>query len=257
MFKLDAVYLDTDPRWYSSKNARVNIITLVTQGTCIYWIDGKEVILHKGDLLFVPACAQRYGTSDPLEPHVKYSVIFTEVDPQCPLPLLHNKSHIKLTTQQFDYFKQRFQLLFQRWIGQQKYYYYVCKSILEELSALINEELDAKFVSSNKRSLVKRMEQYILDHYQSNITIRDLAKQHDLNPNYAIAVFREVTGQPPIQYLLRIRIAAACDLLHHTEMSIAEIADYLGFCNQSYMNRVFKKVTGVPPSAMRRNQEEA
>ena len=55
-------------------------------------------------------------------------------------------------------------------------------------------------------------------------------------------------GQSPIDYLTGYRISEACSLLKNTGLSIAEIAVSVGFFDQFYFSRVFKKVKGVPPS---------
>ena len=55
-------------------------------------------------------------------------------------------------------------------------------------------------------------------------------------------------GQSPIDYLTNYRISEACSLLKNSNLSIAEIAVSVGFFDQFYFSRVFKKVKGVPPS---------
>ena len=55
-------------------------------------------------------------------------------------------------------------------------------------------------------------------------------------------------GQSPIDYLTSYRISEACYLLKNSQLSIAEIAVSVGFFDQFYFSRVFKKTKGVPPS---------
>ena len=55
-------------------------------------------------------------------------------------------------------------------------------------------------------------------------------------------------GQSPIDYLTDYRIREACNLLCNSQLSIAEIAVSVGFFDQFYFSRVFKKAKGVPPS---------
>ena len=55
-------------------------------------------------------------------------------------------------------------------------------------------------------------------------------------------------GQSPIDYLTSYRISEACSLLKNSSLSIAEIAVSVGFFDQFYFSRGFKKVKGVPPS---------
>ena len=61
-------------------------------------------------------------------------------------------------------------------------------------------------------------------------------------------VFMAIVGQSPIDCLTNYRISEACSLLKNSNLSIAEIAVSVGFFDQFYFSRVFKKVKGVPPS---------
>ena len=61
-------------------------------------------------------------------------------------------------------------------------------------------------------------------------------------------VFINNVGQSPIDYLTNYRIGEACNLLRSSSLSIAEIAVSVGFFDQFYFSRVFKKLKGVPPS---------
>ena len=76
---------------------------------------------------------------------------------------------------------------------------------------------------------------YIQFNYSHDISVDDIAK--------AVGVSRS-----PIDYLTGYRISEACSLLKNTGLSIAEIAVSVGFFDQFYFSRVFKKVKGVPPS---------
>ena len=58
-------------------------------------------------------------------------------------------------------------------------------------------------------------------------------------------VFMSNVGQSPIDYLTSYRISEACSLLKNSSLSIAEIAVSVGFFDQFYFSRVFKKVKGV------------
>jgi AraC-like DNA-binding protein len=55
-------------------------------------------------------------------------------------------------------------------------------------------------------------------------------------------------GKSPIDYLTEYRINEACNLLRSSNLSIAEVAISVGFFDQFYFSRVFKKAVGMPPS---------
>ena len=99
------------------------------------------------------------------------------------------------------------------------------------------------------------LKKYIFHHYREKIKVSDLAEHIDRTPNYVSTIFKEVTGQTPIEYIQYVRISFAKELLVNQSMSVAEVADYLGFCDQFYFHRVFKKVTGYAPSVLLKDRK--
>jgi len=83
------------------------------------------------------------------------------------------------------------------------------------------------------------------------LPLRKVASLVQINPNYFCEKFKEVTGINYVQYLARIRVAKATDLLCNSERRISEIAFAVGFQSLSQFNRVFKKLTGKSPTEVR------
>ena len=164
------------------------------------------------------------------------------------LPILDRPTASLMKTSHYDYIRQRFSQATQHWLKQTRYSKKICNSILTEIIALMNEEIDTQTVHGKAYAHVVKLQQYMLEHYRENISVLDLANLIDRTPNYVSAIFKQATGQTISDYLQRIRISAACDLLINSRMSIKEISDFLGFCEQSYFTRVFKRVTGTIPT---------
>ncbi len=89
---------------------------------------------------------------------------------------------------------------------------------------------------------------YIQFNYSHDISVDDIAKAVGVSRSHLYRVFMSNVGQSPIDYLTNYRISEACSLLKSTNLSIAEIAVSVGFFDQFYFSRVFKKVKGIPPS---------
>ncbi len=82
-------------------------------------------------------------------------------------------------------------------------------------------------------------------------TLRDVADRMHMSYSWFRKQFKQYTGYSPGQYLLRLRVQRARELLADPDRSLEQIADELGFCSQAHFTRVFKQRTGVPPGAFR------
>lgn len=89
---------------------------------------------------------------------------------------------------------------------------------------------------------------FIQFNYFHDISIDDIAKSVGVSRSHLYRVFMRNVGQSPIDYLTGYRISEACTLLKSSQLSIAEIAVSVGFFDQFYFSRVFKKAKGMPPS---------
>ena len=94
--------------------------------------------------------------------------------------------------------------------------------------------------------------QYIDDHLAEPISNADLAGILYLSTTYFADLFTRHFGMPPRQYVLHKRMSAAAALLLEGELSVKEIAFSLGFENESYFNRLFRKFTDMSPGAYRK-----
>ena len=80
-----------------------------------------------------------------------------------------------------------------------------------------------------------------------------MAEAAGLSASHLAHCFRSETGMSVRDYLTRVRVVIAQDLLAHTDTKLPPIADRLGFVDASHLSRVFRKVTGRAPSAFRRS----
>lgn len=97
---------------------------------------------------------------------------------------------------------------------------------------------------------------YIDEKYSENITISDLAKIAHLSANRFILSFKRFMGMTPIQYVINRRISMACNMVMNNNMSITDIAFESGFKNTANFNKHFKKIVGMTPMEMRKNNQE-
>ncbi len=88
--------------------------------------------------------------------------------------------------------------------------------------------------------------------YMEPWTLKTMAGFCHLSPDYFSHVFKKAAGMPPIQYLNRLRVAKARELLVSEGLTVSAAAFLTGFGDPLYFSRVFKQFTGVSPEGFRK-----
>lgn len=97
------------------------------------------------------------------------------------------------------------------------------------------------------RSKLKTAIAYIHEHLDQDLSLAVMAAVVQISPHYFASLFKQSTGLTPHQYVTVRRIERAKLLLTQPQLEIADIAQQVGFQNQSYFTTVFSKHTGVTP----------
>ncbi len=88
-------------------------------------------------------------------------------------------------------------------------------------------------------------------------TVDELAREAALSRSALGKRFAELIGEPPMQYLMRWRLALAARALRTGPDPVGRIAERCGYESEAAFNRAFKREFGIPPAAWRRNEEAA
>ena len=97
------------------------------------------------------------------------------------------------------------------------------------------------------KSQLRRIIEYINENLDRNLTLAQLAAIANMSSSYFSYSFKLSTGYAPHQYIIQRRIERAKQLLIQKKLTIADIANSLGFSHQSHFNRHFKRLVGVTP----------
>ncbi|HUX22380.1 MAG TPA: helix-turn-helix domain-containing protein, partial [Spirochaetia bacterium] len=128
---------------------------------------------------------------------------------------------------------------------------------VEELADSVDatcRELRAAIEKTKLRHIspvVARVKAYVEDQFRIPIRLDALAATFGINPSYLSHIFREQIGSSPMDYLSKIRIEHAKELLRRSSQTVYQIASEVGFDDAGYFGKVFKKYTGMRPSAYR------
>jgi AraC-like DNA-binding protein len=101
------------------------------------------------------------------------------------------------------------------------------------------------------RYLARRIEEFVGTRLEAGIDIAELANSIGYSTSHFFRMFRRWFGMTPHAYLMRRRLVVAKELLTSTDISLAEIALKVGFCDQSHLSRSFRRFSGLPPRAFR------
>lgn len=98
---------------------------------------------------------------------------------------------------------------------------------------------------------------YLLNHYHQKITLDQLAKEFGTNRNSLNLEFKTQTDCSVIEYLLRLRVRIACQLLKDTSLPITEVAERVGYVDVTHFGRIFRRRMQLSPSAYRKRHKTA
>ncbi|MGI6148041.1 MAG: PocR ligand-binding domain-containing protein [Limnochordia bacterium] len=121
-------------------------------------------------------------------------------------------------------------------------------SLVPVLERFIESTFGSK--SLKNRDLMYKAVSFIRTHYREDLVLEDAAREVGLHPTYFSKLFKEEMGISFTDYLSKVRVEAA-KLLMRSDYSLAEISQMVGFNDQSYFTKVFKKHTGESPHRWR------
>ena len=110
---------------------------------------------------------------------------------------------------------------------------------------------------NSESPMIKKAVQYIQDHYADDLSLEQVAKAANMSSFYFCKMFKKEIGLNFTDYVSRIRIEKAKNLLLNPNLRISEIAYEVGFQSLTHFNRVFKKVVGCSPTHYRAKLPES
>lgn len=138
----------------------------------------------------------------------------------------------------------------------------ILKALVMKLMAIViresgsfnedKKETLCTFDSSEKSNIVRTIITFMNENYMKDISLDKISKNMYLSPVYISKIFKEETGDSPINYLIKIRLEKASHLLKENRgISIKEISKLVGYEDAYYFSKLFKKYHGYSPSKFR------
>ena len=125
----------------------------------------------------------------------------------------------------------------------------------QHLSLVSNQVLVQQ--SNAEPPAITQAKRFIVEHQAEDLTLGQVARAANASSYYFCKMFKKATGLHFTQYLARVRIEKAKNLLLNPNLRISEIAYEVGFQSLTHFNRVFKKLAGQSPTEYRKQLPKA
>lgn len=109
--------------------------------------------------------------------------------------------------------------------------------------------------AEEKNYFVELAKEYVEEHYYENLMLADVAQRAGISAGYLSTLFQRELSKGFVDYLNEVRIEHACIYLRHNYLKTYEIAYKVGFKDEKYFSKVFKKVKGQSPSEYRKSNQ--
>jgi two-component system response regulator YesN len=132
---------------------------------------------------------------------------------------------------------------------------------IEELCIWVIKVLDrfTESVYENRNiknvDIIRKTREFIRTNYKKKIKLVDISKAVSLSPYYLSHIFKKETESTLLEYLIKVRIEEAKRLLENTLWNTTQISFEVGYSDQSYFCKVFKKSEGISPSDYRKRMK--
>jgi AraC-like DNA-binding protein len=118
-------------------------------------------------------------------------------------------------------------------------------------SSTLKEKGILNLENYDKTTIVNTVLEFINDNYMYNLTLDIISQNMYLSPAYISKIFKESTGDSPINYLIKLRLSKAKKLLENGDQSIRKVSLDVGYPDVYHFSKLFKKYYGCPPSKLK------
>lgn len=108
-----------------------------------------------------------------------------------------------------------------------------------------------------RSEVIGQAKRYINQHFREPVSLEDVAREVHLSPFYLSRLFKEKEGVNFVDYLTRLRLEEAKQLLAQTNDTVAAIAEQVGYAEANYFSRIFRRHFGMSPSEYRERRFRA
>ncbi|QTF91911.1 AraC family transcriptional regulator [Halomonas sp. BM-2019] len=229
-------------------------LVFISEGLGTHIIGGQEYRTRRGDVLIYNSGTLHDESASPEVGIVAYCCGFRNLQLRG-LPVNHLVTEqgcpVLASGEHHDTFEGLMRLLYdQVWQGSDE----ICHHLLQALIQLVGRLLERHEprLDLPGYDFGQEVRRYIDERYAEALDLQNMAERFKVSHFHLAHRFKTAVGCSPIHYLIRRRVGEAQSLLITTDLSVAEIAERVGYRHASYFTTAFKKVVGVTPGDYRR-----
>ncbi|UJF31513.1 AraC family transcriptional regulator [Paenibacillus hexagrammi] len=223
-------------------------LTYIFKGRAYYSINGTVYEVNQGDLICIPKGSRRSATTDPTNLMTSYALNIHLYDLKgrdirLPFPFI---SHIGEQEELQSLYNE---LTFE-WLKKNEGYELKARALLLLILHYYFKSLYYKGNNLNIDKRIQRAIRYVLSNLQKQIEVEELASISGLTTAYFGTLFKKNMGTSVKEYINRMKINNAENILLSGEFTVQEAAYKCGFEDIYYFSKLFKKIKGFPPSRL-------
>lgn len=238
---------------YDNSNRNLYLLIFVHEGTADFNINSNKIQLHKNDFYVMFPFSKMSYVTNAEEPWTISWVGATGKN----LEKIFNNIGITrvnpcVSLQHPTRIKNIYENLYEKTNRTDVTSEMACFSLFYKLLSAVAEENSSIY----QTSYIQEALDYMHTHYTDNQCKDSLCEMFFLNKNYFSRIFKKETGLTPTQYICELRLKKAIQLLNFTNMTISEIAGYVGYQDALYFSRIFKNKMNMSPKEYRKKFTE-
>lgn len=227
----------------------------VSDGKGAITIENKRYLVKKGMLFYFYPELLHSIEADIQEPISFWSVHFSYVhvnlnDFRWSIKAENQLLPLEHMQELKDYYPiiNTFKKLVEGWSVKLPGYELISKAMLQQLLYEIFENIKKQTTNYSTSLKVEKIIRYMHENINNRLVLTELSELVELSPTYLSRTFKETTGYSVIEFFNKMKIDKGKELIIEGDKKVKEIAEILGFKDEFYFSRIFKKIEGISPS---------
>jgi len=244
-----------DPIWnYTAHINKDSELMFVINGECKIWTETYTINANKSDIIFIPSNTLH---RDIFKENTELEICLVQFKWKNEKLFLENFNPVNITSiskiskkqieREIDFILKEFSRV--------EHLELISLSILKILTSLIvsvdknKENIDNTNIRRNQ--IMENVKNIIKENYHKSLTLNTISEMLNLSPFYVSRVFNLESGFKLSEYLTKIRMEKAADLLTNSNLNISEIAYKVGYLDNHYFTNIFKSYYEMTPKSYR------